>query len=220
VSDHTRSRPTGEDSPSSALAEASAPGPNFSRRTFLKSVGVTPVVAAAIAPEAAEAQQGAPVVGPDAAPLTLTINGQKRAVTVEPRTTLLDAMRDQLDLTGAKRVCDRGSCGACTVVIDKRTAYACSVLAVDAEGADIRTIEGLTQGTVLHPVQQAIFEKDGTMCGFCTPGFVMSTVALLEKTPSPTPDQAKKALDGNICRCGTYVRLLEAALSVKGGARG
>ncbi len=219
MSEHTRSRPAGEDSPSSAPAEASASSPNFSRRTFLKSVGVTPVVAAAIAPDAAEAQ-GATVVGPEAAPLTLTINGQKRTVTVEPRTTLLDAMRQQLELTGAKRVCDRGSCGACTVTIDKRTAYACSVLAVDAEGADIRTIEGLTQGTVLHPVQQAIFEKDGTMCGFCTPGFVMSTVALLDKTPNPTAAQAKKALDGNICRCGTYVRLLEAALSVKGGARG
>jgi xanthine dehydrogenase YagT iron-sulfur-binding subunit len=190
-----------------------------SRRTFLKTVGVTPVVAAAVGTGTADAQT-AQVLGPDAASLTLTVNGQKRTVTVEPRTTLLDALRQQLDLTGAKRVCDRGSCGACTVLIDKRTAYACSVLAVDAEGADIRTIEGLTQGTVLHPVQQAIFEKDGTMCGFCTPGFVMSTVALLEKTPSPTPDQARKALDGNICRCGTYVRLLEAALSVKGGARG
>ena len=195
-------------------------GPDFSRRTFLKTVGVTPVVAATLSPEKADAQAAAPVRGPDAAPLTLTVNGQKRTVTVEPRTTLLDAMRQQLDLTGAKRVCDRGSCGACTVVIDKRTAYACSVLAVDAEGADIRTIEGLTTGTVLHSVQQAIFEKDGTMCGFCTPGFVMSTVALLEKVPNPTPAQARKALDGNICRCGTYVRLLEAALSVKGGARG
>jgi xanthine dehydrogenase YagT iron-sulfur-binding subunit len=219
VSEHTRSRPDGEGS-LSATAEASASGPNFSRRTFLKSVGVTPVVAAAIAPDTAEAQTAAAVVGPDAAPLTLTINGQNRTVTVEPRTTLLDAMRQQLDLTGAKRVCDRGSCGACTVMLDKRTAYACSVLAVDAEGAEIRTIEGLTQGTVLHPVQQAIFEKDGTMCGFCTPGFVMSTVALLEKTPNPTAAQARKALDGNICRCGTYVRLLEAALSVKGGVRG
>lgn len=219
MSEHTRSGLSDEDERSSVQAEASAHGPNFSRRTFLKSVGVTPVVAAAIAPGTAEAQT-AVVVGPGAAPLTLTINGQKRTVTVEPRTTLLDAMRQQLDLTGAKRVCDRGSCGACTVIIDKRTAYACSVLAVDTDGADIRTIEGLTQGTVLHPVQQAIFEKDGTMCGFCTPGFVMSTVALLEGTPNPTPEQARKALDGNICRCGTYVRLLEAALSVKGGARG
>lgn len=220
MSHHTRSRPAGGEPTSSALAEASGSGPNFSRRTFLKSVGVTPVVAAAIAPDTAEAQQTAAIVGPEAAALTLTINGQKKTVTVEPRTTLLDAMRQQLDLTGAKRVCDRGSCGACTVTIDRRTAYACSVLAVDAEGADIRTIEGLTQGTVLHPVQQAIFEKDGTMCGFCTPGFVMSTVALLERTPNPTPEQARKALDGNICRCGTYVRLLEAALSVKGVARG
>ena len=106
MSEHTRSRPAGEEVLTSASAEASASGPNFSRRTFLKSVGVTPVVAAAIAPEAAEAQ-GATVVGPDAAPLTLTINGQKKTVTVEPRTTLLDAMRQQLDLTGAKRVCDR-----------------------------------------------------------------------------------------------------------------
>ncbi len=220
MSEHTRSRPAGEDSPSTAHAEPSASGPNFSRRTFLRSVGVAPVVAAAIAPATADAQTAAVVVGPDAAPLTLTINGQKRTVTVEPRTTLLDAMRQQLELTGAKRVCDRGSCGACTVMIDKRTAYACSVLAVDAESADIRTIEGLTQGTVLHPVQQAIFEKDGTMCGFCTPGFVMSAVALLDKIPNPTAAQAMKALDGNICRCGTYVRLLEGVLSVKGGARG
>jgi xanthine dehydrogenase YagT iron-sulfur-binding subunit len=219
VSDHTRAPVADEAHPGQAPAEVSTPGPNFSRRTFLKSVGVTPVVAAAMAPETADAQTAA-VIGPDAAPLTLTINGQKKTVTVEPRTTLLDAMRQQLDLTGAKRVCDRGSCGACTILIDKRTAYSCSVLAVDAEGADIRTIEGLTQGTVLHPVQQAIFEKDGTMCGFCTPGFVMSTVALLEKTPNPTAAQARKALDGNICRCGTYVRLLEAALAAKGGARG
>ena len=218
MSDHTRAPVADEAHPGQAPTEVSTPGPNFSRRTFLKSVGVTPVVAAAMAPETADAQTAA-VIGPDAAPLTLTINGQKKTVTVEPRTTLLDAMRQQLDLTGAKRVCDRGSCGACTILLDKRTAYSCSVLAVDAEGADIRTIEGLTQGTVLHPVQQAIFEKDGTMCGFCTPGFVMSTVALLEKTPNPTAEQAKRALDGNICRCGTNLGVLAAALKAKGVTR-
>jgi len=218
VSD-TRPDPPAERLPHDLEAAPSSGGPNFSRRSFLKSVGVTPIAAAALAPEAAQAQ-GAAVLGPAAGALALTINGQKRMVTVEPRVTLLDAMRQQLDLTGAKRVCDRGSCGACTVVIDGRTAYSCSVLAVDAEGADIRTIEGLTQGTALHPVQQAIFEKDGLMCGFCTPGFVMSTVALLEKIPNPTPEQVRAGLDGNICRCGTYVRLLEAVLSVKGGARG
>ena len=215
----TRPVPPAARLPETLEPASSAGGPNFSRRNFLKSVGVTPIAAAALTPEAAQAQ-GAAVLGPAAGALALTINGQKRLVTVEPRVTLLDAMRQQLDLTGAKRVCDRGSCGACTVVIDGRTAYSCSVLAVDAEGADIRTIEGLTQGTTLHPVQQAIFEKDGLMCGFCTPGFVMSTVALLEKIPNPTPEQARAGLDGNICRCGTYVRLLEAVLSVKGGARG
>lgn len=179
------------------------------------------MAAAALAPGQAEAQQAqAQVLGPGAVPVSFSVNGQPQRVTVEPRVTLLDALRDHLALTGSKRVCDRGACGACTVVMNGRTAYACSVLAVDAANAEIRTIEGLAQGTVLHPVQQAFCEKDGLMCGFCTPGFVMSTVALLEQVPNPTPEQAKRALDGNICRCGTYVRLLEAALSVKGGARG
>ena len=135
--------------------------------------------------------------------------------------TLLDAMRDTLGITGQKRVCDRGSCGACTVVIDSRAVYACSMLAVEAAGASIRTVEGLADGTVLHPVQQAFCETDGLMCGFCTPGFVMSTVALLEKNPNPTAEEARHALDGNICRCGTYPRVLEAALKVgKEGRRG
>lgn len=192
----------------------------FSRRNFLKSVGAAPMAAAALAPVEAEARQAAQVLGPGQVPVSLTVNGARRSLTVEPRVTLLDALRNQLELTGSKRVCDRGSCGACTVTIDGRTAYSCSVLAVDAVGTDVRTIEGLTNGTVLHPVQQAFCDKDGLMCGFCTPGFVMSTVALLEQVPNPTPEQARHALDGNICRCGTYVRLLEAALSVKGGARG
>jgi xanthine dehydrogenase YagT iron-sulfur-binding subunit len=217
VSDHTRP-PRDLPAQTSPGADEASATPNFSRRTFLKSVGVTPIVAAAITPEEAAAQ-GAPVLGPDAVPVAFIVNGERKTVTVEPRVTLLDALRTQLDLTGAKRVCDRGSCGACTVSLNGRTAYACSVLAVDAAGAEIRTVEGLAQGTVLHPVQQAFCEKDGLMCGFCTPGFVMSSVALLEKVPNPTPEQARHALDGNICRCGTYVRLLEAVLSVKGGAR-
>jgi aerobic-type carbon monoxide dehydrogenase small subunit (CoxS/CutS family) len=221
VSDHARPpRELPAQTTPQQTEEAAAPTPNFSRRSFLKSVGVTPIVAAALTPEEVEAQQQAQVLGPEAVRVTFVVNGERRSVNVEPRVTLLDALRTQLDLTGSKRVCDRGSCGACTVTLDGRTAYACSVLAVDAADAEIRTIEGLAEGTVLHPVQQAFCEKDGLMCGFCTPGFVMSTVALLEKVPNPTPDQARHALDGNICRCGTYVRLLEAALSVKGGARG
>ncbi len=219
MSEHPRP-PLAPPASSDASGDAAPATPNFSRRSFLKSVGAAPIAAAALSPAEAEAQQQAQVLGPDAVSVSFTVNGERRTVKVEPRVTLLDALRNQLALTGSKRVCDRGSCGACTVVMDGRTAYSCSVLAVDAANAEIRTVEGLTQGTVLHPVQQAFCEKDGLMCGFCTPGFVMSTVALLEKVPNPTPEQAKRALDGNICRCGTYVRLLEAALSVKGGARG
>ena len=194
---------------------------NVSRRAFLKTVGATSV-AATVVGGATEAQTtGATPVGPGPVPITLTINGKKHQLAVEPRVTLLDAMRDRLDHTGLKRVCDRGSCGACTAIVDGKTAYTCSILAIEAQGKEIRTVEGLTAGTVLHPVQQAFVTHDGTMCGFCTPGFVMSAVALLEKYPNPTPQQARAALDGNICRCGTYTRVLEAVLDpAKGVARG
>jgi xanthine dehydrogenase YagT iron-sulfur-binding subunit len=173
------------------------------------------------APEAATQTAGA--VGPGAVSISLNINGQTQRLDVEPRVTLLDALRTRLNITGVKRVCDRGSCGACTMIVDGRTIYACSTLAIEAQGKKIRTVESFTQGTVLHPVQQAFCDRDGLMCGFCTPGFVTAAVALLEKTPNPTPEQARRALDGNICRCGTYVRVLEAALnppSNKGVTRG
>jgi xanthine dehydrogenase YagT iron-sulfur-binding subunit len=202
-------------------ADRDQSGVNVSRRAFLKTVGATSV-AATVVGGAAEAQTtGATPVGPGPVAITLTINGKKHQLTIEPRVTLLDAMRDRLDPTGLKRVCDRGSCGACTAIVDGRTAYTCSMLAIEAQGKEIRTVEGLTAGTVLHPVQQAFVTHDGTMCGFCTPGFVMSAVALLEKHPNPTPQQARAALDGNICRCGTYTRVLEAVLDpAKGVARG
>jgi xanthine dehydrogenase YagT iron-sulfur-binding subunit len=197
--------------------------PGFSRRTFLKTVGAGGVAAGVITPGSpAEAQAGRQV-GPGPVPITLTINGRAQKLEIEPRVTLLDAMRTRLDITGVKRVCDRGSCGACTVIIDNKTAYACSTLAIEAQGKAIRTVESLTQGTVIHPVQQAFVDHDGLMCGFCTPGFVTAVAALLEQNPKPTREQARKALDGNICRCGTYVRVLEAALDPKastGGRRG
>ena len=129
------------------------------------------------------AAQGPAAVGPGEVPITLTINGQRHQLQVEPRVTLLDAMRTRLDITGQKRVCDRGACGACTVIIDGRTYYSCSMLAIEAQGTNIRTVDGLAKGNALHPVQQAFCDHDGLMCGFCTPGFVMATVALLEKTP-------------------------------------
>ena len=193
---------------------------SFSRRNFLKSVGVGPLAASVLAAQEAEAQATARTLGPGEVPIELTINGKRHALSVEPRVTLLDAVRNRLDLTGQKRVCDRGSCGACTMIVDGRAVYACSMLAVEAHGKAIRTVEGLAQGSLLHPVQQAFCDTDGLMCGFCTPGFVMAAVALLERNPDPTPEEARRALDGNVCRCGTYPRVLEAVLKAKGVRRG
>jgi len=194
--------------------------PDVSRRDFLKTVGVAASAASAAASAKASASQAPEALGPGDVPITLTINGQRHQLRVEPRVTLLDAMRTRLDITGQKRVCDRGACGACTVIIDGRTYYSCSMLAIEAQGRNIRTVDGLSKGDALHPVQQAFCDNDGLMCGFCTPGFVMATVALLEKNPNPTAEQAKKALDGNLCRCGTNIGVLKAALSAKGVTRG
>jgi xanthine dehydrogenase YagT iron-sulfur-binding subunit len=192
--------------------------PGFSRRAFLKTVGAGGVAAGVLGPAAGAEAQPVNAVGPAAAPIQLNVNGKVHRLEVEPRVTLLDALRTRLGVTGPKRVCDRGSCGACTVIVEGRTMYSCSMLAIEAQGKAIRTVEGLTDGTVLHPVQQAFCEHDGLMCGFCTPGFITATAALLEKNPKPTREQARKALDGNICRCGTYVRVLEAALDPKSAA--
>ena len=190
----------------------------FSRRDFLKSAGVgglaTAVTAAGTAE--AEAQTGPRVVGPGDVPVTLTVNGKRLDLRIEPRVTLLDAIRNRADLTGNKRVCDRGSCGACTMIVDGRTVYSCSTLAIDVVGKQIRTVDGLSAGNTLHPVQQAFCDVDALMCGFCTPGFVVAATALVERYPNPTPEQARKGLDGNICRCGTFVRIMEAAVKAKG----
>jgi xanthine dehydrogenase YagT iron-sulfur-binding subunit len=195
---------------------------NVSRRDFLKTAGVGGLATAVTAAGEAEvdAQTGPRAVGPGDVPVTLTVNGKRVDLRIEPRVTLLDAVRNRADLIGNKRVCDRGTCGACTMIVDGRTVYACSTLAIEVQGKQIRTVEGLSTGTTLHPVQQAFCDVDALMCGFCTPGFVMATVALLEKHPNPTPAQARKGLDGNICRCGTFVRIMEAAMQVKGVARG
>jgi xanthine dehydrogenase YagT iron-sulfur-binding subunit len=186
--------------------------PGFSRRTFLKTVGAGGVAAGVLGPADVADAQGVRAVGPGPVPVQLNINGRAHKLELEPRVTLLDALRTRLDITGVKRVCDRGSCGACTMIVDGKAVYSCSTLAIESQGKAIRTVESLTQGTVLHPVQRAFCDQDGLMCGFCTPGFVMAAVSLLETNPKPTPEQARKALDGNICRCGTYVRVLEAAL--------
>jgi xanthine dehydrogenase YagT iron-sulfur-binding subunit len=216
----TTRRPPEPPAPTPAPAAEERTRIDFSRRSFLKTVGVGPLAASVVATRQAEAQPAARVLGPGEVPLELTINGRRHALRVEPRVTLLDAVRDRVGLTGQKRVCDRGSCGACTMNVDGRTVYACSMLAIEAAGKDIRTVEGLADEGGLHPVQEALCEHDGLMCGFCTPGFVVATAHLLEQNPSPTAEQVRHALDGNICRCGTYPRVIEAALAAKGGRRG
>jgi xanthine dehydrogenase YagT iron-sulfur-binding subunit len=131
---------------------------------------------------------------------------------------LLDALRDQLDITGAKRVCDRGECGACTVLLDNRTVYACSVLAIEAQGKTITTVETLMHGETLHPIQQAFVDNDASQCGFCTPGFVVAFKAFLDQNPNVRPEEIRRGLSGNLCRCGTYhgIQLAIAQMSQKG----
>jgi xanthine dehydrogenase YagT iron-sulfur-binding subunit len=188
-----------------------------SRRDFLKISGVTaavPLMAQASALAAAEAEVA--VQGPGKAPVSLSVNGKKLNAQLEPRVTLLDALRDQFELTGAKRVCDRGTCGACTVLLDGKPVYSCSVLAIDAQGRQITTVEGLAQNGKLHPVQQAFVDNDAQQCGFCTPGFVVATKAFLDQHPNPTPEQIKHGLGGNFCRCGTYAGIRAAVMQAAG----
>ena len=143
--------------------------------------------------------------------ITLKVNGQEKAIYIEPRRTLLDALRQDLGLTGTKKGCDEGTCGACTVLVDGRAIYACMALAVEYEGRSIETVENLEKGGKLHPIQQAFVEEDGFQCGFCTPGQIMSVKALLDFNPHPTPEEARHAVAGNLCRCGAYPKILKAA---------
>jgi aerobic-type carbon monoxide dehydrogenase small subunit (CoxS/CutS family) len=185
--------------------------PKFSRRSFLKSAGVG-AAATTLAGAASDALAAPQVLGPDAVALSLKINGQLKTVTVEPRVTLLRALRNHLDLTGAKEVCDRGGCGACTVLLDGDPVCSCLMLAADAVGREITTVEGLGTPEKMSPVQAAFVECDGYQCGFCTPGFVVASTAFLNKSKKPDPsiDEIKAGLAGNLCRCGTYSRIFEA----------
>jgi xanthine dehydrogenase YagT iron-sulfur-binding subunit len=187
------------------------------RRTFLKSAGL---VSASVAGAEmlgnvahAESQQEAGPVGPGKIALKLQINGEARTVNVEPRTTLAEALRDELHLTGTKVVCDRGSCSACTVMLDKTPVCSCMTLAVDVGDRNVTTIEGLARGEDLHPIQAAFIEHDALQCGFCTSGMLMSCAALLERNPKPSSDDVKTAISGNICRCATYPKVLDAVLA-------
>jgi xanthine dehydrogenase YagT iron-sulfur-binding subunit len=190
----------------------------LSRREFLKISGITVSVPMVVGPTVVKVAGEEVAIHPPAAmPITLLVNGKKLSASVEPRTTLLDALREYLDVTGAKRVCDRGTCGACTVLLDNKMVYACSLLAIEAQGKAITTAEGLMQGDKLHPVQQAFVDNDAQQCGFCTPGFVVATKAFLDKHPHATLAQMKHGLGGNFCRCGTYAGIRKVVEHFAGG---
>ncbi len=198
----------------------------LSRRQFLKISGVSaavPLAAPLVASAsvlALETADDSTVQGPGKVPVTLTINGKSKSAQLEPRVTLLDALRDQFELTGAKRVCDRGTCGACTVMMDGKAVYSCSVLAIDAQGHAITTVESLSEGSNLHPIQQAFIDNDAQQCGFCTPGFVMAMKAFLDHHPNPTPEEVKHGMGGNFCRCGTYAGMRAAVMQAAKATKG
>jgi xanthine dehydrogenase YagT iron-sulfur-binding subunit len=162
--------------------------------------------------EEASAQGSVKSQGPAAVPITLNVNGKPLKTSLEPRETLLDTLRNKFDHTGAKRVCDRGTCGACTVIIDGKVQYSCTVLAIDAQGKRIQTIESLTAKGKVHPIVPAFVNNDAQQCGYCTPGFVMAAKGFLDRNPNATYDQVKDGLGGNLCRCGTYVGVRKAVL--------
>jgi aerobic-type carbon monoxide dehydrogenase small subunit (CoxS/CutS family) len=193
----------------------------ISRRKFLKGTGT--VLAVATAAPALEAQR-IPVSAPgDGVPRTtirVTVNGAERRVEVEDRWTLVELLRDHFEMTGTKIGCDRGECGACTVLLDGKPVYSCSNLAVWADGRSVQTVEGLARGAQLDPLQRAFIEHDGPQCGFCTSGQLMSAKGLLTRNPHPSADEVRAGLTGNLCRCSNYNHYVEAVLAAaKGGAR-
>jgi xanthine dehydrogenase YagT iron-sulfur-binding subunit len=197
----------------------------YTRRAFIKGMGggaIGATVASSLLVQNAPAsgqEAGEPVIF-ETKPISLTVNGKTVRLEVEPRETLLHVLRERLRLTGTKRTCDRGECGGCTVLLDGKPVYSCMVLAARADGRRVRTIEGLAADGKLHPVQQAFIDKDAYQCGFCTPGFIMSGVALLEANPSPNNEEIKAALSGNICRCGNYQKIREAVAVASERMRG
>jgi len=193
--------------------------PGVSRRDFLKISTIAAAVPVVAGPRVVMAAgQEVAVHGPGKVPMEFSVNEKPYKASLEPRVTLLDALRDSLDITGAKRVCDKGECGACTVLLDGKAVYACSILAIEAQGKKITTVESLMEGGKLHPVQQAFVDNDGSQCGFCTPGFVVACKALLDKHPDPSPEDVRRGLSGNYCRCGTYdgIRAAVAQVARKG----
>jgi xanthine dehydrogenase YagT iron-sulfur-binding subunit len=180
------------------------------RRGFLQLVGAGAVASAAT--RELSAKPAAEVLEPaEMTKIRLLINGRRHRLLVEPRWSLLFVLRERLGLTGTKVGCERGECGACTVLINGQTRYACMTLAVEAEGKEITTLEGLMKGEDLGPVQQAFLERDAMQCGYCTPGQIMAVEGLLRSNPNPSPEEIRRGVSGNLCRCGTYAHIFEAA---------
>jgi len=199
----------------------SHPASGITRRSFLKGAGTGAAGLATVrlSLPTAEAEEKAPaasVVGPDPMAVTFRVNGQTHTVRLEPRVTLADALRDHLDLTGTKLICDRGACGGCTVLLDNEPVASCMILAITAQGKEIRTVEGLAQGDALDPLQEAFVAHDALQCGYCTPGMLMSCRALLNQNPKPSLSEIKAAVSGNVCRCGTYPHVFAAVLAASG----
>ncbi|MFN0208074.1 MAG: (2Fe-2S)-binding protein [Planctomycetota bacterium] len=209
---------------------------NFSRRRFLQTLGAAAAASAAggvtnaatIAPESTAlldptkkiVASNAVTLGPGEVDIKLKINGKERNLKVEPRVTMLDALRDRLDMTGAKKVCDRGSCGACTIIVNGDLMYSCMLLAVECQGSEVETIEGLAPEGQYSNVSTAFAECDALQCGFCTPGFVMTISHHLRNEKKPTMESVRQACRGNLCRCGTYNRVFDAALLAAQNATG
>lgn len=202
------------------MAEEKSEKKKFTRRQFIAgaSVTVAAVGAGAIILGNGKREEGAGEGGEaaqaveGAVPITLKVNGKTHNLTLQPRVTLLDALRERLQLTGPKRVCDRGTCGCCTVLLDGEPIYACLMLAIDAQKHEITTVEGLGTPEQMSAVQRKFVEKDALMCGFCTPGFVTAVHAFLTKHPNASMEEIRNGLRGNICRCGTFNRVFEAAV--------
>jgi aerobic-type carbon monoxide dehydrogenase small subunit (CoxS/CutS family) len=197
------------------VAEDDRDKPSVSRRAFLKGGAIaTGALSSSLLPVTAEAQlPEATALDTRRTTVELRVNGTPYRVDVTNSTTLLELLRNELKLTGTKMGCDRMQCGACTVIVNGRSMYSCTQLAVQAAGAEVLTIEGLAKDDKLHPIQQAFVEHSGFQCGFCTSGQIMSTKALLDRLPSPTEDQARQALAGNLCRCAAYKKILESVMA-------
>jgi len=212
----------------SSRDEPKASKRGLGRREFVKLVsGTSAAVSAGVLTNAdllgAQTTTRSKTFGPGVVPMALRVNGHVRQVTLEPRVTLLDALRDSLNLTGAKKVCDRGTCGACTVIVNEKSTYSCTMLAIEAamSGANIETIEGLAPDGEFHVLSSTFVQHDAQQCGFCTPGFVMAAKAYIDAHPNPTYQQVQRSLGGNLCRCGTYMgvrrAVVDAAMKMKGG---